>query len=265
MQRFTFSTSRNSPLGDSVVEAHSWMDQLHAALRSSSRPELADPVLSFNPDGENITVVLPDAGMQTAGELRESNPEALRQLRYAFRDWKSAVEDAVFQDASALTLTSDQLESLLQSENATLWAKKEGEEFQWACCLGFRFGHHADNHLSDLAGEYTPTALPPASDETEEPDKPPNQKPPSQPMTPRDTLTPPPAVTPPPSNGGYNRDVWWRGKEHQAVLIFSCGFLLAAILGALYLRTNPCNTADLERQIQEMHLQVDQRCNTPQP
>lgn len=264
MQRFTFSTSRNAPLGDSVAETRSWVDQLHAALRSSSRPELADPLLSFDAKGEDVTVVLPDDGMQTAGELRESNPEALRQLRYAFRDWKNIVKEAVFHEASALTLTSDQLESLLQSENATLWAKKEGEEFQWTCCLGFRFGHHADNHLSDFAGDYAPTAVPPASEQTEEPATP-TEKPPSQPMTPQDTLTPPPSPTPPPSKGGYDRDVWWRGKEHQAVLIFSCGFLLAAILGALYLRTNPCNTVDLERQIQEMHLQVDQRCNTPQP
>lgn len=260
MNSFRFSPNRFSPLAQTEQEVRSWLMELKANLAASHRPELADPLLLFDSNEEDILFSLPESGMQEASELKTTDPELLRQLRYAFRDWRVAVREEVEQRTSSdRGFSVVQLDALMEAENATLFAVKNDGEFQWACCLGFRFNHHADNHLSSLAGSFVP-----------EPESIPDD-----PVI--DGIhdgAPPKSVTPTPLNTSSNSRPstpvvstapWWHGKEHQAVLIFSCGFLLAAILGALFLRSNPCNTADVERQIADMQIQVDQRCSTPQP
>ena len=260
MNFFRFSPDRFSPLAQTEQEVRSWLMELKANLAESSRPELADALLLFDSNEDDISFPLPESGMQEASELKTTNPELLRQLRYAFRDWRVAVQEEVEQQTSIDSgFSAEQLDALMKAENATLFAVKNDGAFQWACCLGFRFNRHADNHLSTLAGSFVPEPEPvpddPVIDSIHDaaPPKPAHQNPlntssPSRPSTPVVATGP-----------------WWHGKEHQAALIFSCGFLLAAIFGALFLRSNPCNTADVERQIADMQVQVDQRCSTPQP
>lgn len=260
MNSFRFSPDRFSPLAQTEQKVRSWLMELKAILAESHRPELADPLILFDSNEGAISFPLPESGMQEASELKISDPELLRQLRYAFRDWRVGVREAVEQQASSDPgFSAEQLDALMKAENATLFAVKNSGAFQWACCLGFRFNHHADNHLSSLAGSFIPEPEPapdePVIDSIHDaaPPKPAPQNPlntssHSRPSTPVVSTAP-----------------WWHGKEHQAALIFSCGFLLAAIFGALFLRSNPCNTADVERQIADMQVQVDQRCSTPQP
>lgn len=260
MNSFRFSPHRFTPLAQTEQEVRAWLTQLKVILAESNRPELADSLLLFDSNEDDVSFALPESGMQEASELKTSDPELLRQLRYAFRDWRVAVREEVEQQASSdRGFSIVQLNALMEAENATLFAVKNDGDFQWACCLGFRFNHHADNHLSSLAGSFVPESEP-----TPEP-------PPIDSIN--DTAPPKPAHQNPLNTSSHSRPStpvvstapWWHGKEHQAVLIFSCGFLLAAIFGALFLRSNPCNTADVERQIADMQIQVDQRCSTPQP
>ena len=259
MNSFRFSPSRFSPLAPTEKEVHAWLSQLKAILAESNRPELANPLLLFDSNEDDVSFALPKSGMLEASELKTSDPELLRQLRYAFRDWRVAAREEVAQTSSDRGFSAEQLDSLMKAENATLFAVKNDSAFQWACCLGFRFNRHADNHLSSLAGSFVPEPEPvpddPVIDSIHDaaPSKPAHQNP-------LNTSSPSCPSTPVVATGP-----WWHGKEHQAALIFSCGFLLAAIFGALFLRSNPCNTANVERQIADMQVQVDQRCSTPQP
>ena len=44
-------------------------------------------------------------------------------------------------------------------------------------------------------------------------------------------------------------------------MIFGAGFLFASIVAFIISETRPCNLTDVERQILELQMQVDQRCN----
>ena len=187
----------------------------------------------------------------SAAELKNSDPEVLRMLRYKFRDWKSdALEVLNSQDnLKILGMDEGALEAHLSADNATLFAiPGEYDSLQWKCVLGFQFENHALNHVSELTGPYAPHQL---DNETPQPME-------TEFSSPEGTPAPPPTLT------GSGITPWWHGHQHQLFLVFACGFLAASLCGALFFKLSPCDISVVQGQIENMAVQLDQRCNFSQ-
>lgn len=269
MRTFSFNSKRKKSLLDDVQLSLEVNRKLKEALVNTPLcSHLAEHIATEAfINGEDVTFRLSDYNgieLSEAGDLRERNPHLLRKVRYDFRDWRLAVLDAVLINGliSDLRIESEQLQSYLAPENTVLWmAEDPNGTYMWKCCLGFAFEKHSDNYLPIEAGPYQEKPVEIVADyETLQ------HVAPSEPQ----------ALN---NQGGFQQEVkseshtqqsstsaapaqrfWWKGKEPQAALVCSVGFLFAAILGSLYFHMNPCDTSLLEQQISNLEQQIDQRC-----
>jgi hypothetical protein len=269
MRLYTFNSRRKKPILGNAEHSLEVNRKLQSAfVNNPACIHLAKPIVTeANLSGEEVSFVLPEYNgveLLEAADLREQNPQLLRKLRYEYRDWQLAVSEAIrtYDLISDLGLDPEQLISYLSPENAVLWAAEDvNANFHWKCCLGFLFEKHSDNFLPLEAGPYQEKAsyavdpsphLPPDSHRGE------NEPRPSLSSAGHKTMS---NATPIASDGAaLVRPIWWKGIEPQITLIFSTGFLLAAILSSIYFRLAPCDTTVVEQQIDALENQVEQRC-----
>ena len=105
MQTFSFNSRRKPPIFGDVrrsAEVNRW---LRKTLSSQFGEEsLLGPLASeFEVEGERVAFVLDatnELRFNDVGTLGETNPERLRALRYAFRDWRKEVLSVVLSSKS---------------------------------------------------------------------------------------------------------------------------------------------------------------------
>lgn len=256
MQTFTFSSKRKKPIFGDVnrsAEVNRWLRK--TLSNQPGRESLLSPLASeFEVDGERVSYLL-DATDEVhfieVETLGDNKPERLRELRYAFRDWRKEVLSAILgsKTYAEIGLTEADFKQYLAPENATLLLAEEGSEaLIWRCCLGFDFQNHSDNFLPDQAGQYVMN-----QDELSimKDDK--NERHEVSELE-AESLE---------AHSVYSvdsiRSIPFFSKE--VAVIFGAGFLLASIVAFIFSGMMPCDLTDVERQILELQTQVDQRCN----
>ena len=96
MQTFTFSSKRKKPIFGDVsrtAEVNRWLRKI-LSVQHGDEALLSPLVSEFEIDGDRVSFLIEatdEALFLDAGSLRDSNPEWLRELRYAFRDWRKEV------------------------------------------------------------------------------------------------------------------------------------------------------------------------------
>ena len=254
---FSFDIGRNKPLGGDAEEVLSINKRIATILKGASEegisvstPVITDLQVS---DGRTLVGALEDhrGHWQSATSLKTSDPQALRMLRYKYRDWRIAALDVLKTPESLQTLGMDEvaISHHLDSDNTSLFAVPgEFDTLEWRCIPGFQFGNHTLNHVSELSGAYSPRQ------EENEPTT--TMKIDSSSEVESDISFPgphAPVVAP-----------WWHGHQHQIFLVFACGFLTASLFGAIIFKLSPCDISQVRNQIDNMAVQIDQRCNFSQ-
>lgn len=251
MSSYRFSIRKNRPLKPTLGEVQN-TNEILANLLAASVDDLDAPVLrSIQSEGQENAVFPVDMSpsgdeMLEAASLKGVDEDSLRKVRFAFRDWRKKAVAVLNTPESLHELGMDaaELNHYLDADNATLFVVPgEFDSLAWRCAMGFEFGNHAINHVSDLTGAYAPRVAP--ATPINEPSMP--SSPPPTPGTPVITAVP-----------------WWHGHQHHIGLVFACGFLTASLLGALIFKLSPCDIGSVRAQIDNLIIQVDQRCNTPQ-
>ena len=256
MQTFTFSSNRKKPIFGDVsrsAEVNRWLRKTLSAQFGGE--SLLNPLASeFEVEGERVSFLIDathEAQFIEVGTLGDINPERVRKLRYAFRDWRKEALSAILgsQAHTEIGLTEADVEQYLAPENATLLlADEESEALVWRCCLGFDFQNHSDNFLPDEAGQYVmkQNELPTMSGDSNE----------------RDAVSE--LETGADEGQIMNSTASIRSFpsfSKEVAVIFGAGFLLASIVAFIFSGMRPCDLTDVERQILELQTQVDQRCN----
>ena len=251
MSSYRFSIRKNRPLKPTLGEVQH-TNEILAGLLEASGEDLDVPVVrSIQSEGQENAVCAIDPSpsgeeMLEAASLKAVDEDSLRKVRFAFRNWRKQAVEVLNNTESlrALGMDAAELNHYLSADNVTLFvAPGEFDALAWRCAMGFEFGNHAINHISDLTGAYAPKVAP-ATPIHE----------PTMPSSPPPTPGTPPIRTAP----------WWHGHQHHIGLVFACGFLTASLLGALIFKLNPCDIGTVRAQIDSMVIQVDQRCNTAQ-
>ena len=251
MSSYRFSIRKNRPLKPTLGEVQN-TNEILANLLAASGDDLDVPIArSIQSEGQENAVCAIDPSpsgeeMLEAASLKAVDEDSLRKVRFAFRNWRKQAVEVLNNTESlrALGMDAAELNHYLGADNVTLFvAPGEFDSLAWRCAMGFEFGNHAINHVSEMTGAYTPLVTSQAP--TNEPSMPTSPPPPSG--TPRVTTVP-----------------WWHGHQHHIGLVFACGFLTAALLGALIFKLSPCDIGTVRAQIDSMVTQVDQRCNTAQ-
>ena len=255
MQTFTFSSNRKKPIFGDVsrsAEVNRWLRKTLSAQFGGE--SLLNPLASeFEVEGERVSFLIDathEAQFIEVGTLGDTNPERVRKLRYAFRDWRKEALSAILgsQAHTEIGLTEAEIKEYLAPENATLLlADEESEALVWRCCLGFDFQNHSHNFLPDEAGHYVMNEDAVHAMQMES-----NQEEVDSAL---ETGTPVSQV----ENSTLSiRSLPFFSKE--VAVIFGAGFLLASIVSFIFSGMRPCDLTDVERQILELQTQVDQRC-----
>ena len=168
MSSFRFSIRKNRPLKPTLGEVQH-TNEILAGLLATSDDNLAAPVLrSIQGEGQENAVFPVDPSpsgdeMLEAASLKGVDEDSLRKVRFAFRDWrkKSIAVLNTPESLHALGMDAVELNHYLDADNVTLFvAPGEFDSLAWRCAMGFEFGNHAINHVSDLTGAYAPKVAP---------------------------------------------------------------------------------------------------------
>ena len=253
---FSFDIGKNEPLRDGVDEALSFNRRIAETLDATAKGGVTPStpvILDLQVSGQHVHGALDGqkGDWQSAADLKKSNPEALRMLRYKYRDWRIAAQELLKKSDHLQEVGMDEvdLSQHLDCDNASLFAiPGEYDNLEWRCVLGFQFKNHALNHVSEMSGAYFP--------QQSENEPQPTMK--MESSSNAENTMPPPGVSAPAARA------WWQGHQHQIFLVFACGFLTASLFGALFFKLSPCDISQVRNQIDNMAVQIDQRCNFSQ-
>ena len=163
MQTFTFSSNRKKPIFGDVnrsAEVNRWLRK--TLSEQLGRESLLSPLVSeFEVEGERVSFLI-DATDEVQfieiGTLGDTNPERVRELRYAFRDWRKEVLSTILgtQAYAEIGLTEAEMSnntSLLRMQPCCSLMRK-ATRWCGGVALVLIFRTTAHNFLPDEAGHY---------------------------------------------------------------------------------------------------------------